>query len=834
MDYLPLDDQGVVPSIDFRTIRDDLWIGLNASCEAIPSEASSTQRLPSFRSTGPTGMLLEMEWALDADWYDPDAGWRPFLPKPAPDSKEWFFQLDHSTPANLSTINESGECSILPIIALRMEDDIRRTEACVAAIASSTTFPLRACRPGYYTYEPLHGTFDGTQTLEDFGANCKRQVLDYLAFINWWTSSVSYWDQDLPQVAVDAIIDLNLSRYERRGVLIDLRKDWRQISLPHLLRQRIPTFIKWSEELDTDDRFLSISPRILHAFEERRTSTAGGVILAAHMPELAADFDRMKDYDDLFQLRVFNGAVSPNIEFRDDWSYAVVDFQGWMYRPIPLRTAKEFVTRFGSHIVYHNKRTTVIFRRWEALYDEASISQPAGTPNDGLDHEIIRGHLEIREIHRSFYAPYDRQKFDLNGFPDYGIEATPADPQAGITPMEQSLNVRPPRTWVEAMHRVTRPSSRSSSSGGVDRGRTNSRTSTRSSPYPRPRSQSPSRRQAYQRQNDSPFTNHEQFVRRLRTHGSITGPSSLWFMPVGSEWNVDYLEEGVLLFPDNRTQIRLRYWAICGPGILHMRHILELAICRGMRFILAIPFDSLPRFSSQERPSMMDLTKRTYDTGFQESPLTYDKGRVAFMDQYLGKLADILRRPHARAVIAMGGPTSWIARHYGGERLVEEFMGGPSIQVTIHHRGGVEAVPDLGMPVFYDQLSAQEVELIHGYVPLGSPTDDRWAFPTTEIFEDCSKHWRGEWNLGCERIMGNIARDLGSGLLAPQTRREWREYLRGNNRGEYAPEIGSVPTSADFALVENKIDIAFPTRWHGRRLRDITLPEAFEFTASGN
>ena len=231
---------------------------------------------------------------------------------------------------------------------------------------------------------------------------------------------------------------------------------------------------------------------------------------------------------------------------------------------------------------------------------------------------------------------------------------------------------------------------------------------------------------------------------------------------------------------------------------------------------------------------MMDLTKRTYDTGFQESPLTYDKGRAAFMDQYLGKLADILHRPHARAVIAMGGPTSWIARFYGGERLVEEYMSGPSIQVTVHHRGGVATAPFLDMPVFYDQLSAQEIELIHGYVPLGNPTEDRWAFPTTEILEECSKHWRGEWNQGCERIMGNIARDLGSGLLAPQTRKEWREYLRGNNRGEHAPVPGSVPSPDDFTLVENKIDASFPVRWHGRRLRDIYLPEEFTIIASRN
>jgi len=98
-----------------------------------------------------------------------------------------------------------------------------------------------------------------------------------------------------------------------------------------------------------------------------------------------------------------------------------------------------------------------------------------------------------------------------------------------------------------------------------------------------------------------------------------------------------------------------------------MRHILELAICRGMKFILAIPYDALPRFHITEPPSMLDPTKRTYDVGFQESPLTYDKGRVAFMDQYMGKcrhFVSSLARESSHS-IGNGGPTN-----YGGERLL--------------------------------------------------------------------------------------------------------------------------------------------------------------------
>jgi len=231
---------------------------------------------------------------------------------------------------------------------------------------------------------------------------------------------------------------------------------------------------------------------------------------------------------------------------------------------------------------------------------------------------------------------------------------------------------------------------------------------------------------------------------------------------------------------------------------------------------------------------MKDLTKRTYDTGFQESQLTYMKGRAAFMDQYLGRLADILCCLHARAVIAMGGPASWIARHYRGERLVAEFMSGPSIQLTVHHRGGVDTDMTRNVPVFYDQLSEQEIKLIHGYIPLGNPMEDQWAYPTSELFKEFSKHWRGEWNAGCEQIMKNITSGLASGLLAPMTHKEWHEYLRSNNRGEYAPPPGSIPTLNDFSAIQKEIDGAFPLRWHGRWVKDIFLPEEFVFTVSGN
>ena len=316
----------------------------------------------------------------------------------------------------------------------------KKIYACVVTIAKSSLFPSRGTSPGCYDYEKLQGPFDSVQTLEAFGANVKRQALNYLAFLSWWTISVTEWDLDVAQEVVDTIADLRLDQHEKRGVLIELEWDWRQINIPHLLYHRVPVYYCWTESLEADNRFLTLSPTILRVFQSKREASIDGRVLAADMPEFAPLFEKIKDYDEFFQHRVFDGKPAEGLQFDANWSYAVVDFQGWLYRPISLATAYEFAKRFRSHIVQRGNRTSVIFRRWEALTNEASIIWSAGALSPCVNEDVVRGSTEIREIHRSFYAPVQNQKFDLNGFPDYGSTGR-RDTTRGIHPL----------SWVEAM-----------------------------------------------------------------------------------------------------------------------------------------------------------------------------------------------------------------------------------------------------------------------------------------------------------------------------------------------------------------------------------------------
>ena len=146
MDFLPLDGFGLVPKVNFRTIRNDLWVGLNTSCDVIPSEApayidhqSKQWIVDNFRAKGPTGLYLEMEWALDADCYNLNTGWRPFMPLPSGDTKKWYYQMDQHTPPDPAS--KSPHYTIFPLLLMAIEDDLQLLESCMISIATSSIFP---------------------------------------------------------------------------------------------------------------------------------------------------------------------------------------------------------------------------------------------------------------------------------------------------------------------------------------------------------------------------------------------------------------------------------------------------------------------------------------------------------------------------------------------------------------------------------------------------------------------------------------------------------------------------------------------------------------------
>ena len=253
------------------------------------------------------------------------------------------------------------------------------------------------------------------------------------------------------------------------------------------------------------------------------------------------------------------------------------------------------------------------------------------------------------------------------------------------------------------------------------------------------------------------FISHDRpevmFRRMLKDESAkITYTSSTWFT-LNFAWNLDFLEAAYIFVPDIESEARLRYWANCWDTIGTHQRLLTIAIEHGLKFHLALPQDRLQQFC----PIIVDNLNHTsasslYSTGFQEPNLSPAENGATFCTSYMARMNDLLRHPHAHAFIGEGGQLSWIARRWTGLRLVEEFMSGPSIQVTVHNRGYYDSTSEDASYLSYDAVSEQEKDLLLSFCPGANGCVGRWLFPPMDIFEDNFELWTGEWNAALDHI----------------------------------------------------------------------------------
>jgi hypothetical protein len=116
----------------------------------------------------------------------------------------------------------------------------------------------------------------------------------------------------------------------------------------------------------------------------------------------------------------------------------------------------------------------------------------------------------------------------------------------------------------------------------------------------------------------------------------------------------------------------------------------------------------------------------------------------------------------------MGGPLHWIAQKFVGDDLIEQALGGPSIQSSVHQKGYLNAAS-----IDYhraDHLTNREEQTLYGFVPSSSADADRTLFPTEAMLEQYLDHWTGQWNDRCEAIFEKIWENIHvHNIVAPKT-----------------------------------------------------------------
>ena len=144
--------------------------------------------------------------------------------------------------------------------------------------------------------------------------------------------------------------------------------------------------------------------------------------------------------------------------------------------------------------------------------------------------------------------------------------------------------------------------------------------------------------------------------------GKLTYTDRLFPTVNTSNWDTQFLAIGYLHVPDWHVQVQLCFFANCIPSICHIHTILSIALEHRLSFQVGIKFTDFHFFKAPSL-SQIDqwLLKTIYKPGFSEPSLNY-MSPFTFLNAYMGKMADILRWPHAHTFIGLGGLFSWLAQ----------------------------------------------------------------------------------------------------------------------------------------------------------------------------
>ena len=683
--------------------------------------------------------------------------------------------------------------------------------------------------------------------------DAKGRVLEYLGFINWWSSSISGWEDSLQHWMVDYIASFKLRDLKKRGVFLDLPAQWKVLNIAHLLAENVPVYYFWQEETDDYPCFTRLSPSILQAYHDACDSLDKTEVFGSEMLGFQDDVETMKRYDDFFQLRhTPDHITSPtHADIPPNAVVYICDFEGWSARllmdPVLVR---DYADRYHLCIEVDVRDAYVTIWRWKPRRMDVGNDQRAGVLGSGISMEARRGDREIRELFKHIHAPKGKHRFDECGrislvsrlgevCDDYqgspmvaeSTEQQPLLPRLHwVSPSHPPLPVPQPASpitvasrWVQAMSASSSHSSSRASSAARHSGSSRDRDSLRRSASP-PRS--------HLRSASSMPNQCAVFVEKLRElSGQYPSMVNPWVSKRPLAWNADFLEVGYLLIPDIKAQARLRYWAACSRDADTMSALLFKAVSHGLPFSIGVKVEDFGRFKPEEVSDTDRLVGKPTST--VEAPFAYT-AQGTLRAYYMSRVNDIIRRPHARILIGMGGPIAWLGRKWGGMELVAQFMDGPSPDVYLHRWGYIDSDDEHPMFLYTDEMTPQEIDVLFGCIRSDSERDQS-LYPSRDILDDGCFFWTGEWDARMDNMFGDLTKEILQGSAKFRTPGMWNEYFRQLNWGHRGTRkrLNQVVPSMLMCL-HSKIVDGFLLDWNKRRLVDIELPEEYRPRQIGN
>lgn len=867
------DKDGGIPYLSTATPDWTGWFGLNIEATRIPTdvelfaEYDMKDRDEELEPTTASGKFEDLDWAAGHDWYRPSTHWRGWIPIKDFEGElscPEFLDFERKAPTILGMRG-------LWYIPSRYATDLANHFEFLDALVDKCAFinleeGLSLVKPPPFSGHSLNSAiFNSDGELQKTVAAVRRAIADRMGWLAWFRASIplSALQNGLPLSTVSDLLEETTIPFRRRGFIMRLADCWNEINILLWLSHRLPLLYCWR----FNEHLLPQLARMNLKLIAGDTSDGRVSIHDVDDDEEAQEAARLSwNFDDFFQP-LDSVADHETLSFETDALFYIIDFQGWGRRPLPATLdISEYCRRFffiAESSEVNDGGPSVIFWRWRKKQDRR---------RDDFDQSDVRFDENfVREIYKDSYAPRKGRRFDEeSGLPapsepqdenmpftpfadhrrhpsyDSGSQYTSSESEDSVPGLEDAsesqdespsllerLGMRIPEvtnqapystvanvtSWRLAGRAAERLEQRTSLAGRI--GNIRHRSS---------RSRSPRRPLAANVfPGDRPLTLFRRSLQEVSHY--ISPPDHLETLPDSIYWHPVILSRGALILKEVRSEVRLRYYANSrGHDTWHIGQLLKLAIEKRWAFRIGIPSRDIQVFAPR-RLSQADRRSgdSLYGPDFVEAPLNTHSPTI-FAASYIARVGELLRRPHAGAFIGIGGATSWLAQHWGGDGVVERFMRGPSVQTTIFRKGASDIKEREPKDLLWDEVRGAEMDLLFGFVPDPVPNsnaNDRWLYPPPHLLDEMCDNWTGEWNWVMERIFTYLSEELLKTPcpISPRSRGAWKKWLRTYNGGIYSPV--NVLTDQHVSDIMKGIALAkLPPTWNQRPLSSCHLPES--------
>ena len=415
MEFLFKDKWGFSPPYSHRLIDNTEWISPNADCSNIPLEACEykdkmREVISKEAGVGPNGTFLEMDWALEPAWYNCTLHWEAWIPT--------GLLIPNHMQFSLPPIHEESSGCIID--TCHAEDLIEAiTESWNAIMAIMNIYPYQDSNtsPAPFDCTLLWGWYSSPEAAVRVRTDAVRAILSYTGFLIWWTSSIHDWMTKLPELTIYKTRQLvNSCGTQQCGVLVDLQKDWRGISLAHWIVNSVPVYYPWNWQIASVDHFLRLSPTILSATIPSPPHDRDSDIIMAGTSISEQVKTTLALYNEFLQEIELpdDNSSNPLLNNNNFPIYWIVDFQGWECRPLDNI---EVTHKYSLHYHWASKCNSVqkfTIWRFHPRYTSALVLG-AGIKRSGATKDCQWSDWEICELYKGSLAPRQGERFNLGG-----------------------------------------------------------------------------------------------------------------------------------------------------------------------------------------------------------------------------------------------------------------------------------------------------------------------------------------------------------------------------------------------------------------------------------